>query len=97
MRTLDRWGRRYWSNCADQLGFPVGVIVVVSIRRLRLGGAVRCNVEELASRCSGIVLSEIKVLASDARQRFVRLMLVRLMRSDRIRADLLLRLLLRIR
>ena len=79
------------------MGFPVGVIVVVSIRRLRFGGAVRCNVEELASRCSGIVLSEIKVLANDARQRFVRLMLIRLMRSDRVRADLLLRLLLRIR
>ena len=50
--------------------------MVVRIRRLRIGGAVRSDVEELTRRCSGIVPSEIKVL-----------MLNRLMRSDRVRVD----------
>ena len=62
----------------------------ISIRHSRVGGAVRCNVEELACRRNGIVPSEIEVLACDARQGFIRLMLNRLLRSDRIGADQLL-------
>ena len=67
MRTLRDCGCRLRGSRVEKDGLPVLVVVVVGLRDLRVGAG-RCNIEQLAGGCQGVVVIKLEVLAFDFMQ-----------------------------